>query len=300
MDHALVPAGWRPSGCPARRGEGGGALVGRLHRTGAVRRRATVLPAGRQLSDADPAEARVGAVGDYLYEPDGAVIRAGLVQQLAALLPGGRRIAEQLAYLSADAPAPAGRPGRGFRVLEVLPYSVRRLRAELARRQVGIVEIKKRGVDVDPAALRRQLKPAGPHSITVLLARVGEDHLAILAEPVAGGGARPPPPRRAAVTATPCQTFGCRHLTAGTPLPALRCCRRFGCRRLAAGTCPGPSHRDRAAPLAGRRRWPGGAAGRVAPRVSRRRWRCRPAGAPGARRPAAPRPAGPAPARWAG
>jgi SAM-dependent methyltransferase len=151
-----------------------------------VRRRATVLPAGLQLTDADPAEPRVGPVGSYLYEPDGAVIRAGLVRQLAALLPGGRRIEEQLAYLSADAVAgtPAAGLARGFRVLEVLPYSLKRLRAELARRGVGVVEIKKRGVDIDPAALRRQLKPSGPNSITVLLARVGEQHLAILAEPV--------------------------------------------------------------------------------------------------------------------
>lgn len=153
--------------------------------SGGIRRRATVLPAGLQLSDADPVEPRVGPVGRYLYEPDGAVIRAGLVQQLAALLPGGRRIEEQLAYLSADAPAgrPAAGLARGFEVLDVLPYSLKRLRAELARRQVGVVEIKKRGVDVDPAALRRELKPSGPNSITVLLARVGEQHLAILAEP---------------------------------------------------------------------------------------------------------------------
>jgi SAM-dependent methyltransferase len=154
-----------------------------------IRRRATVLPAGRQLTDADPAELGIGPVGEYLYEPDGAVIRAGLVQQLAGLLPGGRRISEQLAYLSADAVAD-GLAGlaRGFRVLDVLPYSVKRLRAELARRQVGIVEIKKRGVDVDPAALRRQLKPAGPNSLTVLLARTGgrhdDQHLVILAEPL--------------------------------------------------------------------------------------------------------------------
>ncbi|HST47550.1 class I SAM-dependent methyltransferase [Jatrophihabitans sp.] len=152
-----------------------------------VRRRATVLPAGLQLTDAEQAEPRVGPVGGYLYEPDGAVIRAGLVQQLAALLPGGCRIAEQLAYLSADAVAdgPAAGLARGFRVLDVLPYSVKRLRTELARRQVGTVEIKKRGVDVDPAALRRELRPAGPHAITVLLARVAERHLAILAEPLA-------------------------------------------------------------------------------------------------------------------
>lgn len=151
-----------------------------------VRRRATVLPAGVQLSDADPETSAVGPVGSLIYEPDGAVIRAGLVRQLAALLPGGRRIEEQLAYLSADQPltGPSAALARGFEVCDVLPYSVKRLRAELARRQVGTVEIKKRGVDVDPALLRRELKPAGPNSITVLLARVGRQHLAILAQPL--------------------------------------------------------------------------------------------------------------------
>jgi hypothetical protein len=108
------------------------------------------------------------------------------VQQAAALLPGGRRIDEHLAYLAADAEpaAPLAGLARGYRVLAVLPYSVKRLRTELNRRQVGVLEIKKRGVDVDPAALRRQLKPAGPNQLTVLLARVGEQRLAVLADPV--------------------------------------------------------------------------------------------------------------------
>ena len=186
IGHALIPQGVEAEWVSFAGGVKEAVLWSAGFTTGAVRRRATVLPAGVQLTDADPAEPRVGPVGSYLYEPDGAVIRAGLVQQVAALLPGGRRIDDQLAYLSADAVAdsPAAGLARGFRVLDVLPYSAKRLRAELARRQVGIVEIKKRGVDVDPAALRRDLKPAGPNSITVLLARVGEQHLAILAEPV--------------------------------------------------------------------------------------------------------------------
>jgi hypothetical protein len=69
-------------------------------------------------------------------------------------------------------------------VHDVLPYSVKRLRAELAAREVGIVEIKKRGVDIDPAALRRELKPRGANSLTVILARVGERRLAVLARPL--------------------------------------------------------------------------------------------------------------------
>jgi SAM-dependent methyltransferase len=184
IDHALIPDGLEAEWVSFQ----GGVKEAVLWSAGfgGVQRRATVLPAGVQLSDTDPETSDVGPVGSLVYEPDGAVIRAGLVRQLAALLPGGRRIEEQLAYLSADRPltGPMAALARGFEVWDVLPYSVKRLCAELARRQVGIVEIKKRGVDIDPAVLRRELKPAGPNSITVLLARVGQQRLAILAQPL--------------------------------------------------------------------------------------------------------------------
>jgi len=187
IGHALIPEGVEAEWVSFAGGVKEAVLWSAGFGVAGIRRRATVLPAGLQLTDADPAEPLIGPVGSYLYEPDGAVVRAGLVRQVAALLPGGRRIDDQLAYLSADAAAdgPAAALARGFRVLDTLPYSVKRLRSELARRGVGIVEIKKRGVDVDPAALRRELKPTGPHSITVLLARTGDQRLAILAEPLA-------------------------------------------------------------------------------------------------------------------
>jgi SAM-dependent methyltransferase len=195
IGHALIPQAVEAEWVSFDGGVKEAVLWSAGFHTGGIRRRATVLPAGVQLSDADPETAAVGPVGQLLYEPDGAVIRAGLVRQLAALLPGGRRIEEQLAYLSADQPltGPAAALARGFEVCDVLPYSVKRLRAELARRQVGTVEIKKRGVDIDPAVLRRELKPSGPNSITVLLARVGRQHLAILAHPLP-----PEAPRRGA------------------------------------------------------------------------------------------------------
>lgn len=143
-------------------------------------RRGTLLPEGVDLTDEHESSDTVSEIGRYLYEPDGAVIRAGLVQQVAALLPSGARIDEHLAYLTADrfVPTPFA---DAFEVLDVMPYSVKTLRAELRRRSVGTVEIKKRGVDVDPAALRRELKPSGPNALTVLLARIGKDRKAILA-----------------------------------------------------------------------------------------------------------------------
>lgn len=183
LDHRLIPAGVEAEWVSFAGGLKEAVLWSARFGQPPISRRASVLPAGAQLTDAHPATDTIGELGGYLYEPDGAVIRAGLVRQVAALLPGGRRIDEHLAYLTADAPL-ATPLARGFRVLGVLPYSVKRLRAELRSREVGIVEIKKRGVDVDPAALRRELKPAGPNSLTVLLARVGDRRLAVLAEPV--------------------------------------------------------------------------------------------------------------------
>ena len=71
---------------------------------------------------------------------------------------------------------PVNRPshyaeGRRFEVVDVLDYSVRALRGYVREHGIGTLEIKKRAVDVDPAALRRELKPQGSAAATVILAR---------------------------------------------------------------------------------------------------------------------------------
>ena len=99
----------------------------------------------------------VGELGEYLYEPNGAVIRAGLVPTVAELI-GGWRIHDGVAYLSASRLVRTPW-AEAFRVDEVLPYSEKRLRAWVRERRVGVLEIKKRGVDADPAELRKRLRP---------------------------------------------------------------------------------------------------------------------------------------------
>ena len=95
------------------------------------------------------------AVGAFLYEPDGAVIRAGLVTAVAAGVGGGL-LDEHIAYVTGDAPfrTPFA---RGYRVLEELPYREKQLRAALHERSVGRLTIKKRGVQVVPEELRKRL-----------------------------------------------------------------------------------------------------------------------------------------------
>jgi hypothetical protein len=45
---------------------------------------------------------------------------------------------------------------------------------------VGALEIKKRGVDVDPADLRRRLQPTGPATATLVLSRTPSGAVALV------------------------------------------------------------------------------------------------------------------------
>jgi hypothetical protein len=132
-------------------------------------------------SDSDDVE--TGPLGEYLYEPNGAVIRARLIGDLARMI-GARMLSDGIAYLTAD-DAVSTPFAAGFRVLETLPYQERELKRALKERGIGTLEIKKRGVDVDPAALRKRLSLSGSRSATLVLTRVAGKHTALLVERLA-------------------------------------------------------------------------------------------------------------------
>lgn len=136
--------------------------------------------AHEMVAPADSEDAPVGPLGDYLYEPDGAIIRARLIGDLARA-NGAWMLSEGIAYLTADREFETPF-ARGFRVIERLPADERHLRQALHSRGVGTLEIKKRGVDVDPAALRTRLKLKGESTATVVLTREEGRHVALLVE----------------------------------------------------------------------------------------------------------------------
>lgn len=130
------------------------------------RRAALLLPGGYELDGGRP-EVQVAPVRRWLYEADPAVIRAGAVPTLAALLDA-TAIASGVAYLTADRLV-ATPYAAAFEVLEHLPYREKDLRAWVKAHRVGTLEIKKRGLDVDPAVLRKRLAPKGPNAATLVL-----------------------------------------------------------------------------------------------------------------------------------
>ncbi len=131
---------------------------------------ATLLPGPRALTGRGLPDPRVRKVGRFLYEPDGAVIRAHLVAEVAQQLDGGL-IDETIAYITADELRPTPY-ATAYEITDELPFGLKKLKALLRERGVGTLTVKKRGSAVEPEELRRKVKPQGPNAATVFLTRV--------------------------------------------------------------------------------------------------------------------------------
>ncbi|MFF5211740.1 methyltransferase domain-containing protein [Streptosporangium sp. NPDC000396] len=149
---------------------------------GDTERRATLLPSGVTMTP-DPVLGRPehGPVGRYVYEPDGAAIRAHLVAEIAAMV-GGHLLDPHIAYITGDV-ATRTPWASLYEVHEVLPFSLKRLRAALRERGVGNVTLKKRGSAVDLERLRRDLRLSGDKSSVVILTRIVDRPFALICTP---------------------------------------------------------------------------------------------------------------------
>ena len=134
-------------------------------------------------------------LGAYIHEPDSAVIRAGLVAHLAERL-GATPVGERIAYLSGDQlPDSDLAPFvRSWRVSEVLPLSLKSLKARVRERDIGRLDIHKRGVPVAPEIVRSAVRPSGEAHETWIMTRIGSP------------GEHGERARGVVVVAEPCQT----------------------------------------------------------------------------------------------
>lgn len=138
----------------------------------AAPRRATLLQGSEvvSLTGSGIAAAPVGPVGNFVYDPDGAVIRSHLVAEFAATVDG--TIADPtIAYVYTAAPVPTPF-GRCYEVLDQLPIALKRLRTALRALDVGSLTILKRGSALDVEELRRSLRLSGTRAAVIALTRV--------------------------------------------------------------------------------------------------------------------------------
>lgn len=151
-----------------------------------TRRRATILPHALTLIEAHGAGLPVRPPGAYLLDPDPAVTRAGLVEDLGRTLDECWKIDDEIAFLSADF-AMETPFGRTLRIAASMPWNLARLRDGLRALDVGIVDIRKRGSAVDVDDLQRRLRLHGTSAATVVLTRVSNRPWAFVCFPVEHG-----------------------------------------------------------------------------------------------------------------
>lgn len=135
-----------------------------------IRRRATRLPGGATWTDLDGEGAApqvAGPLGAWAFDPDPSLVRAGLLDGFARL-HGLKRIVAGVDLLTG--PSRVGSPFlAAFEVVETLPLDLKALRREVARRSLGPLEIKTRGLETTPETYRARLRPEGPNPATLIL-----------------------------------------------------------------------------------------------------------------------------------
>ena len=176
LDRAQVPPGWEVEFVADGRDLKEAVLWSPALRTASSR--ATVLPAGHALlpEPGDPVACR--APGEYLLDPNPAVTRAGLVQELARRLDAWM-IDPRIAFLSADRPLHSPF-GRGLQVLDSGPWREKELPARLRAHDIGALGIRRRGLAGDVDVLLRKLRGTGTRTAVLVMTRVNDQPWALI------------------------------------------------------------------------------------------------------------------------
>jgi hypothetical protein len=153
------------------------------------RRRATRLPENVTWTDRDGPTtewAPVAPLATWIYDPDPALLRAGLLDGFARAHQLNR-VGEGVHYLTGGrlVSTPFLTP---FEIQEVSALDLKRLRRVIARNEIGTLEIKVRGVDIAPEVLRARLQPRGARSATLLVIGGSGAARAVLAHRTSTGG----------------------------------------------------------------------------------------------------------------
>jgi THUMP domain-like/RNA cap guanine-N2 methyltransferase len=143
---------------------------------------------------------------EYLLDPNPAVTRSGLVEDLARALSasdnpgdspdagtpdggspnGGGDVAKidpQIAFLTLDRPVQTPF-ARTLRVLDSAPWNEKRFARRLRELGIGAADIRRRGLAGDVDQIHRRLKLAGPNRATIVITRVNDKPWGLICGPV--------------------------------------------------------------------------------------------------------------------
>ncbi|MBA2470653.1 MAG: class I SAM-dependent methyltransferase [Chloroflexia bacterium] len=129
----------------------------------------------------DPVTVRAPVAGETLLDPNPAVTRAGLVEDLARTIGAGK-IDDQIGFLVASSPVVTPF-GRSLRIVDSLPWNEKHLRTRLRDLDAGAIDIRRRGLAGDVDAITRRLRGKGGQPFTIAMTRVANQPWALICRP---------------------------------------------------------------------------------------------------------------------
>ncbi len=144
-------------------------------------RRATLLPGSHTLCEENPDPLPLSDPQAYIFEPDPAVLRAGLVGSLGFRIEACQ-LDPMIAYLTGEHRI-ATPFARVWKIETWFPFGLKRLRAYLRQQGIGKVTIKKRGSPIEPEALIHELRLHGEQERVIFLTQLKDKPIVIVAYP---------------------------------------------------------------------------------------------------------------------
>lgn len=141
---------------------------------------AVMVDQNARISSSEPVKTEIAAIGKYLFEPDPAVIRGGLVQQLAYKL-NLCRIDPKLALLTGD--KTLNNPWIiSYKVIDIQKYNIKEIKSYLRKHEIGDLIIKTRGFPERVETFRKKFKLTGRNKIVMFILRIGDKHTIVFAK----------------------------------------------------------------------------------------------------------------------
>jgi SAM-dependent methyltransferase len=184
LDHTRVPAGWEfeaiALGSDLKEATIWSPRLARSPRTATIMSgRATFqlhpIP-GESVPLGEPAP------GDTLLDPNPAITRAGLVEDLARHIgPSAAMIDPKIAFLVSSSPVQTPF-ARSLSVVASIPWHERTVKDTLRALDAGPVDLRRRGLAGDVDAITRRLRGTGDRPFTIAMTRVMDQPWAIICE----------------------------------------------------------------------------------------------------------------------
>lgn len=145
-------------------------------------RKAILLPTNLTLQNSN-AKTKITEIKKYLFEPDPAIIRARLVQELGCKI-GFNLIDSKLALLTGSHILQSDF-GKIFEVEEIMKFDLKKVRKYVRENEIGELIIKTRGFPESVERFRKKIKLKGEKSVVMFILRKGDYHIIVFAQVVA-------------------------------------------------------------------------------------------------------------------